>query len=305
MAIFSAKTWFRNNIQPYLEIIKLNSSGNAPIIDSFSPQEIPTGSTMIITVTGQFLTPATTFSSPSGTVSNIVFISTHEMTFDLIEPSPSLVTITVDNGFSSTTFQINAIVAPWVDCRLGSGSIFTVQTDVFGNGMIRDARGVGVDSSKWDAFVKFTSHEWSRSNPAKVTIIMETIGNSNYAGIFGSEQDTLSNSQEDEFEISMFIRANDNLRRFRGTDVNHIALSSNIPQVTVTSPYYKIVFFNNGAGGNAFQAFEKDDLVDFDVNNALIVTEGIPATFTADSPLLQVGFSGNSNARIVAFRIEN
>jgi hypothetical protein len=310
MAIFNSLNWFRLQILPYLTVIKNNSNGlPAPIIYNYSPQLItayPLLTPTLINITGDFFHPLTTITCPTCTITNSTFINSTSLSFEMGSSINLIHNITITTPSGSTVITVESILEQWIDLRSGTTSVFTVLSEPSTN-ITYNSEGIRSNGSLWWNWYKFNSHQWLRSTPKNISIIMKTRG-AHMCGILSEEQDENSNSQWLESEIMIYLNSGESLSRFYGTDSTHNGVNGNILNISIDDnvyPYYKWTINNNGNVGEQYSIHGLADLTNFDDNSNLINSGVIDNVFTANGNTLMVGALPRGNTRMVAFKIED
>lgn len=307
MPLFSGKTWFRNNITPYLTKIKSEIASNSccypPIITAIDPIVFPISVTTTVGLKGEFFTPTMVITCPTATISNYTFINQQECTFDIITSTAQVNTITATTAGGSDTITIESVLSLWIDLRLGSTSTFTEEHKA-GTTVTRYSDGMGSNGSLWSNWIRFPSDQWNRSTLKQCSIIMKKSA-ANMAGIMSTEeQDENSSAQYYQAEIYAYMPST-YMWGFYGTNSANTGISGNQSNVTISTPYYKIQFNDNGQSGSTFRIFGLADLTNFDDESDLLGTWTVPASFTAnDNPIMPcVTMSGAT--RIVAYKVKD
>jgi len=307
VSLFIGKTYFRNNILPYLtkikaEIASNSGGGNPPIVTSTDITEIPISTVTTITVTGDFFSPSMVVSCGTATITNYVFITQQSCTFDITTATPQSNTITYTGGGGSDTSTITSTVSNWIDLRTG-GDTYTESHDP-GTTITQDATGLSSTGSLWDNWLRIDSHSWSRSNLKRVSIIVKS-GNTHMVGILSELQGEGSASQYYEGEIWAYASGS-NLIYFYGTNSLGAGTSQDISNSALSYTYHKVVFENNGQPGSTFRVYGFNSLADFDDNSNLLGSDTVASNMNANGSTLKVGtIFGNTSNRLVAFLIED
>jgi hypothetical protein len=304
MAIFAGKQWFRDNLQPYLTVIKGELCKHPPVVHSTQPIHVVTGTVNHVILKGDYFHPNLTVYLPfvNGTITNVVWNNFHEIEFDIFVGTDSTVTPTITTCDGTATFDVLAVTSTWVDLRAGSPSTWTETHDP-GTTITYDSEGLISTGSLWGNWYKFTSHSWARTTLKKVEFIMKHNNTAHMAGIMGSEQDETSNAQYYQAEIYAYFP--NTFWGFYGTNVSHSGVNgSQAGAPALTDPYYKFVFENNGQPGSNYYLYGLADLSNFDDTSNLMMSGTVPASFTCDSPTLYVAATtANNTQRMVAFNI--
>ena len=306
MTVHSGKTWFRDNISPYLTKIKAEMAtvgGSPPIVYSTDVTTIPINTVVTITVTGDFFTPAMTITCPTATISNYVFLTQQSCTFDITTTTAQNNVISYTTS-SSVTSDILSTVSAWTDLRTG-GDAYTETHDP-GTTVTQDAEGLWSNGSLWSNWLKITSASWNRTNPKRVSFVLKTGGTACMFGIMGNEQDENATAQYYQAEIYAYVPST-YVWGFYGTNAAHAGASSTQTNVTINAyPYTKIEFQDNGEAGSTFKIFGLSDLTDFDDESNLLGTWTVGVAMTADSTTLYpCCTTGSINIRFVAFKVED
>lgn len=306
MPLFAGKTWFRNNIAPYLTKIKSEICKQPPVVHSTTPIIVYTGQITHVILDGDYFHPGVTVYLPFiyGAVTNVNWINFHTIEFDIFVGSDSTVQPLITTCEGSVTIDVTSITTAWVDLRLGSGSAFTEQHRA-GTSINRDSEGLYSDGVIWENWYKFDSHTWDRvSENKKVSIIMKNSGSAHMFGIMGNEQDESATAQYYQAEVYAYYTSS-GIGRFYGTDAAHNGQSDNFSGTyTPTQPYMKIEYDDNGEAGAEVRFYDMVDLSNFNAGT-LILTTTVGAVLDADSTTLYVAATTTATARMVAFKLED
>jgi len=307
MALFSGKTWFRNNIMPYLTKIKAEiaaSGGTPPLVTTSTPPNFNINTVTAVSVTGDFFTPTMTATCPTATITNYTFISQQSCTFDILTSTAQTNTITLTTVGGSTTLSVTSLASAWVDLRTG-GSVYT-ETHRTGTTITQDADGLRSSGILWSNWLKITSVSWQRVNLKRVSIIYRGDNSACMVGIMGSDQIESSTAQYYQAEIYAY-NTGSAIARFYGTNAAHTGVSSAITSTTTSgNTYIKLVYSNNGNNTGTMKIYGLSNLSNLDDVSNLLNTITIPAVFTADSVTLYpcVTF-GSTSQRLVAVKVED
>ena len=305
MPDFNGKTWFRENLAPYLSIIKSQMSGYAPIITSTNLTEIQTNVVETIVVTGDFFTPDLVVASNTLTISNFVFVSQTEIQFDVTTTTAEANTVSLTTPFGAVTLNILSVSAPpWIDLRSGSGSVFTEQHRA-GTNFVRDADGAGTTGAIFSSWLRFNSHQWDRNTPKRLSIIGKA-NDTHMIGIMSTQnQNETASGQYFEAEIYAYV-ASTYVYGFYGTNISGGGVSQYLAGGSFGGkPYYKLQFNDNGEAGSTFRIFGLADLSNFDDESNLVATWTVPASFTANDTPIMPCITGGATSRIVAYLVED
>jgi hypothetical protein len=308
MAIFGGKQWFRDNLAPYLTIIKNQLCSIPPQIHMPLPIEVTTGVVTHVELKGDYFHPDTTvyLAFVYGTVTNVTWNNFHSIEFDIFVGSDSTVSVAVTSCGNTTNFDVVATTSTWVDLRAGSTDTWTETHDP-GTTISYDAEGLISNGALWSNWYKFTSHSWLRSVPKRVSFIVKHNGTAHMSGIMSNEQNEASTAQYYQAEIYSYYTGS-TFWGFYGTNAAHGGVSSNQSggQPISTYPYYRFEFENNGEVGANYSLHGLADLSNFDDTSHQLKLGTVPANFTADGTTLYVAATtGTTSQRMVAFKIED
>jgi len=306
MAIFAGKQWFRDNLAPFLTVIKGEICKHPPIIKDTQPIHVNTGTITHVVLKGDHFSPNVTvyLAFIFGTITNVNYIDFHTIEFDIFVGSDSTVDVLITTCEGEVHLAVEATTSTWVDLRTGSSSTWTETHDP-GTNITYDAEGLTSSGSIWGNWYKFTSHTWLRSVPKKVSIIMKNSGSAHMAGIMSNEQDESSSSQYYQAEIYAYISTS-YFWGFYGTNAAHAGASNNQGNTPLGSYlYWKIIFENNGEVGSTFNVYGLMNLSNLDDVTNLLKTGTVSSAMTADGTTLYVAATTNNDSRMVAFKVED